>query len=288
MSTFYNRSHMKYAFDTPQFGPYADLRLLAELAHEAEDAGWDGFFLWDHLLVNWPETVADPWIALAAMATATRRILLGPIVTPMFRRHPWKLARETVTLDHLSGGRVVLGVGLGDDVFGEIKTFDGPMDPKVRAAMLDEGLAILLGLWSGEKFSFEGTYWHVRDAQFLPTPIQKPRIPIWVAGTWPRKPPFRRAARYDGILPISGDIETPLMPAQVRDLIAYIKKHRTTDAPFEVIQSGDTTGDDREQDRAIVAPYAEAGATWWFESPLPWRTPLEKVRKRIRLGPPRL
>ena len=279
---------MKYAFDTPQFGPYADPRLLTELAHEAEDSGWDGFFLWDHIQVGWPDPVADPWIALAAMATATNRILLGPIVTPLFRRHPWQLARQTVTLDHLSGGRVVLGVGLGDDIFGEITTFDGPVDPKVRAAMLDEGLAVLLGLWSGEKFSFEGTHWQVRDAQFLPVPIQKPRIPIWVAGTWPRKRPFRRAARFDGVCPISRDIEKSLTTADIRDLIAFVKSLRTTDAPFDVIISGETTGQDHEQDRATVTPYAQAGATWWFESILPWKTPLEKVRTRIRQGPPRL
>jgi alkanesulfonate monooxygenase SsuD/methylene tetrahydromethanopterin reductase-like flavin-dependent oxidoreductase (luciferase family) len=169
---------MKFAFDTPQFGAFADPRLLAQLAHEAEDAGWDAFFLWDHIQVGWPDPVADPWIALAAIAMATSRILIGPIVTPLYRRHPWKLARETVTLDHLSGGRVVLGVGLGDDVFGEIRTFDGPMDPRTRAAMLDEGLAVLLGLWSAEKFSFEGAHYTIRDAQFLPAPLQKPRIPI--------------------------------------------------------------------------------------------------------------
>ena len=219
---------MKFAFDNPQFGAFADPRLLAQLAHEAEDAGWDAFFLWDHIQVGWPDAVADPWIALAAMAMATSRILIGPIVTPLYRRHPWKLARETVTLDHLSGGRVVLGVGLGDDVFGEIRTFDGPMDPRTRAAMLDESLAVLLGFWSAEKFSFEGKHYTIRDAQFLPAPLQKPRIPIWVAGTWPRKPPFRRAARFDGILPISGDIETQLTPSQVRDLVAFIKSVRTS------------------------------------------------------------
>jgi alkanesulfonate monooxygenase SsuD/methylene tetrahydromethanopterin reductase-like flavin-dependent oxidoreductase (luciferase family) len=278
----------KYAFDIPQFGAYAHPRLLAQLAHEAEDAGWDGFFLWDHIQVGWPDAVADPWIALAAMAMATSRILLGPIVTPLYRRHPWKLARETVTLDHLSGGRVVLGVGLGDDVFGEIRTFDGPMDPRTRAEMMDEGLAVLLGLWSGEKFSFEGKHYTIRDAQFLPAPVQKPRIPIWVAGTWPRKPPFRRAARFDGIFPILGDIETPLMPAQVRDLVAFIKSVRTSDARFDVIQSGTTTGENAAQDRAIVAPYEEAGATWWFESRVPWQTSVEKVRERIQMGPPRL
>jgi alkanesulfonate monooxygenase SsuD/methylene tetrahydromethanopterin reductase-like flavin-dependent oxidoreductase (luciferase family) len=279
---------MKYAFDIPQFGAYAHPRLLAQLAHEAEDAGWDGFFVWDHIQVGWPDAVSDPWIALAAMAVATSRILLGPIVTPLYRRHPWKLARETVTLDHLSGGRVVLGVGLGDDVFGEIRTFDGPMDPRTRAEMMDEGLAVLLGLWSGEKFSFEGKHFTVRDAQFLPVPLQQPRIPIWVAGTWPRKPPFRRAARFDGIFPILGNIETPLVPSQVCDLVAFIKSVRTSDDPFDVIQSGNTTGEYPEQDRAIVSSYEEAGATWWFESRVPWQTSVEKMRERIQMGPPRL
>jgi alkanesulfonate monooxygenase SsuD/methylene tetrahydromethanopterin reductase-like flavin-dependent oxidoreductase (luciferase family) len=288
MKSFQYSSLMKYAFDIPQFGAYANPRLLTQLAHEAEDAGWDAFFLWDHIQVGWPDAVADPWIALAAMAMATSRILLGPIVTPLYRRHPWKLARETVTLDHLTGGRVVLGVGLGDDVFGEIRTFDGPMDPRTRAAMLDEGLEVLLGLWSAEKFSFEGKHYTIRDAQFLPAPVQKPRIPIWVAGTWPRKRPFRRAARFDGVLPISGDIETSLLPSQVRDLIAFIKSVRTSNAPFEVIQSGETIGENAAQDCAIIAPFEEAGATWWLESRLPWRTSIEKVRERIRMGPPRL
>jgi hypothetical protein len=154
--------------------------------------------------------------------------------------------------------------------------------------MMDEGLAVLLGLWSGEKFSFEGKHFTVRDAQFLPVPLQQPRIPIWVAGTWPRKPPFRRAARFDGIFPILGNIETPLVPSQVRDLVAFIKSIRTSDDPFDVIQSGNTTGEYPEQDRAIVSPYEEAGATWWFESRVPWQTSVEKVRERIQMGPPRL
>jgi len=210
------------------------------------------------------------------------------MVTPLYRRHPWKLARETVSLDHLTGGRVVLGVGLGDDFFGEIRTLGEPTDARTRAAMLDESLAVLLGLWSGEKFSFAGTHYTIRDAQFLPAAVQKPRIPIWVAGRWPRKPPFRRAARFDGVVPISGDIETPLTPSQIRDLIAFIKSVRASDAPFEVIQSGSTTGENAEQDRAIIAQYKEAGATWWFESRVPWQTSVEQVRQRIRMGPPRL
>jgi len=244
--------------------------------------------LWDHIQMGRLDAVADPWIALAAMAMATRRILLGPMVTPLYRRHPWKLARETVTLDQLTDGRVVLGVGLGDDFFGEIRALGGPTDARTRAAMLDEGLAVLLGLWSAEKFSFARKHYTIRDAQFLPAPVQKPRIPIWVAGTWPSKPPFRRAARFEGVVPISGDIETPLMPSQVRDLVAFIKSVRASDAPFEVIQSGSTTGENPEQDRAIIASYEEAGATWWFESRVPWRTSVEQLRQRIRLGPPQL
>ena len=279
---------MKYAFDIPQSGAFADPRLLAQLAHEAEEAGWNAFFLWDHIQMGRLDAVADPWIALAAMAMATRRILLGPMVTPLYRRHPWKLARETVTLDQLTDGRVVLGVGLGDDFFGEIRALGGPTDARTRAAMLDEGLAVLLGLWSAEKFSFAGKHYTIRDAQFLPAPVQKPRIPIWVAGTWPSKPPFRRAARFEGVVPISGDIETPLMPSQVRDLVAFIKSVRASDAPFEVIQSGSTTGENPEQDRATIASYEEAGATWWFESRVPWRTSVEQLRQRIRLGPPQL
>jgi alkanesulfonate monooxygenase SsuD/methylene tetrahydromethanopterin reductase-like flavin-dependent oxidoreductase (luciferase family) len=277
---------MRYAVDLPQFGPYANPLLLSELAREAEDAGWDGFFLWDHIQVGWPDAVADPWIALSAIASVTKRILLGPMVTPLPRRNPWKVAREAVTLDHLSGGRLVLGVGLGADIFGELSTFHLPLNDKTRAEMLDESLLILLGLWSGEKFSFVGKHYHVRETQFLPKPVQQPRIPIWTAGTWPRKAPFRRAARFEGVIPIGGDIEKPLSPGDVRDILAFIREHRTTDAPFDVILAGDTSGD-RERDRAIVGPYEEAGATWWFEAPLPWKTPLEKVRERIRRGPPR-
>jgi len=279
---------VRYAFDTPQFGPYAKPKLLAELARDAEDAGWDAFFIWDHIQVNWPDPVADPWIALAAMAVATRRILLGPLVTPLFRRNPWKLARETVTLDHLSDGRLVLGIGLGTDMFGEISAFDGPLQDKARAAMLEEGLAVLLGLWSGEKFSFDGKYYKVRETQFLPVPVQKPRIPIWVAGSWPHKPPFRRAARFDGVVPVSADIEKSLTPEDIRAIVAFINSRRASAAPFEVVQSSETRGENAERDREIVAAYAEAGATWWLESFLPWKTPLEVVRARIRKGPPRI
>ncbi|HUA34575.1 MAG TPA: LLM class flavin-dependent oxidoreductase [Candidatus Binataceae bacterium] len=274
---------MRYGIDVPQFGDYGDARTLAELAREAEQAGWDGFFIWDHINVNWPTPVADPWIALAAIASATARIRIGALVTPLFRRNPWKLARETVTLDHLSQGRLIVGVGLASDVFEEISSFNGPLDDRVRAEMLEEGLAILTGLWSGEKFAFAGKHYQVQGTQFLPLPIQKPHIPIWVAGTWPRKPPFRRAARFDGVVPMSGDIEQALKPAQIADIKSFIASQRTTNAPFDIVIAGET---DPAQAREITSAYEAAGATWWLESTLPWKQSLADFRRRIMAGPP--
>ena len=278
---------MRYAIDTPQFGPYSDPRLLAQLAHEAEDAGWDGFFIWDHINVGWLDPVADPWIALAAMACATQRIRLGPVVTPLPRRAPWKLAREAVTLDQLSNGRLVLGLGLGSDWFAEISTFAGPIDDRVRAEMLDEGIAILSGLWSGEKFSFDGKHYKVRETQFLPVPMQKPRIPIWLAGTWPRKKPFRRAARFDGIVPMSADIEKLLSPDDVREIAKFVAANRTASTPFDIVVAGETPADDKARAHDFAASYEDAGATWFLESTLPWKQPLESFRRRIAAGPPK-
>lgn len=274
---------MRFALDFPTSGEYSQPRLLVELAREAENAGWDGCFVWDHLHVGDAEPVADAWIALAAMAAATARIRLGPLVTPLFRRHPWKVARESVTLDHLSGGRLILGVGLGSDVFGEISSIDGPLDDRIRAEMLDESLAIIAGLWSGARISFAGKYYRVREAQFVPTPLQSPRIPIWIAGTWPRKAPFRRAAHYDGAVPVMGDFSSTLAPPDVARLLESVR-HSRPDRHFDIVQFGTTSGD-CEQDRKVVTPYARAGATWWVESIVPARQ-LAEVRSRIRRGPP--
>ncbi|HEY2107421.1 MAG TPA: LLM class flavin-dependent oxidoreductase [Candidatus Binataceae bacterium] len=172
---------MRFGISFTTFDLYSDVRVLADLAREAEDAGWDGCFVWDHIQAGWLDTVADPWVALTAITLATLRIRVGTLVTPLYRRHPWKLARETVTLDHLSQGRLILGVGLGSDLYGEISAFGGPLDDRVRARMLDEGLAVLTGLWSGEPFSFAGEYFQVNNTRFIPAPMQSPRIPIWVA-----------------------------------------------------------------------------------------------------------
>jgi alkanesulfonate monooxygenase SsuD/methylene tetrahydromethanopterin reductase-like flavin-dependent oxidoreductase (luciferase family) len=294
---------MHYGIYLPNFGEYSDLRLLAELAHDAEVAGWEGCFLWDHIH-QWhgQEPFADPWMALTAMALHTERIRLGPLVTPLARRRPWKLARETVTLDHLSGGRLILGVGVGlpqaaslpPEDFG---AFGEAVAPHVRAARMDEGLAVLTGLWRGQPFSYDGTQYQVHDVCFRPPPVQQPRIPLWVGGHWPTKAPFRRAAQWDGVFPqgrqnLPGSahsqqaMNTRLTPATIRELVAYIMAHRASAAPFEVVYGGQTSGRDAAEDRAIVTPYAEAGLTWWLENRR--NRSLAAMRERIRIGPPQV
>ena len=296
---------MRYGLSMPNFGEGIDAGAIAGLAREAEEAGWDGFFLWDHLLAfsPGPVPVVDPWIALAAVAMSTSRIRLGPMVTPLPRRRPVKLARESASLDHLSGGRLILGVGIGAlpyewDYLGE------EPDMLVRGAMLDEGLEVLTGLWTGEPFGHRGEHYKIGGdppdegwrAVFYPPPLQRPRIPIWVAGTWPLKPPFRRAARWDGVFPMKAENGRilPMTPEDVRDVTSYVADHRTSDRPFDVVVAGETPGGDRTAGAEIVAPYEEAGLTWWVESIDPWRFgwtenephPTEEMRTRVRQGPP--
>ncbi len=278
---------MHFAINTPNFDLYGNVHLLAELAHEAEEAGWDGFFIWDHIGAGpeWPGPIVDPWIALAAMAMVTQRIKFGPMVTPLPRRRPWKVAREAVTLDHLSQGRLILGVGIGSDQGREFSCFGEGTDDHLHGEMLDEGLEVLTRLWSGETFSYQGTHYQLSQARFLPTPVQRPRIPIWLAGVWPNKKPFRRAAKFDGICPMGRDHE--LTPEEWHSIIAYLKGHRSNEAPFDAIAAGHTTGTDKEKDRATVSPLAEVGVTWWQD----WfdgTYSLEQVRRRIQLGPPEL
>lgn len=285
---------MQFGMIAPIYGEHADPHALADLAHEAESAGWDGIFLWDHIATatspggvsTQPEPLADPWIALAAIALRTTRIRFGPMVTPLPRRRPWKVAREAVTLDHLSGGRLILTVGSGyaGIIDEEFATFGEETDARVRAAQLDEGLAILAGLWSGEPFAYDGAHYHVRETVFLPTPVQKPRIPLWVAVTLPHKAPLRRAARWDGVRAVKE--EGRLTPDDVREMVAYIGAHRVTDTPFEVVIGGAVPGDDRVKAEAIVATYAAAGATWWIEG-VPRGGGIERTRQRLRQGPPR-
>lgn len=294
---------MRFAINLPQFNAFADPRTLAELAHAAEDAGWDGFFLWDHMLSEPGIPILDPWVTLAAIAMRTERIRIGPLVTPLPRRRPWKVAREAATLDQLSNGRLILGVGLGWDEWREYSAFGEPPADKTHAAMLDEGLDIVTGLWRGEPFSYSGQHYTVRDAQFLPTPAQSPHIPIWVACLWPNKAPMRRAARWDGVCPIFGEPGHQPTPDKVREMLAYIQQHRRADspsrseenrvadpaidAPFDMVLAGYVGEDPAEQAAELLRGFAEAGVTWWQES-FWWSDTPDFARERIRQGPPKL
>jgi alkanesulfonate monooxygenase SsuD/methylene tetrahydromethanopterin reductase-like flavin-dependent oxidoreductase (luciferase family) len=274
---------MRFALNTPNFGIYFDPRLMAELAHEAEAAGWDGFFLWDHIGGAWEVPVADPWVQLAAMAMTTERIRLGTLVTPLPRRRPWKVARETVTLDHLSRGRLIVGVGIGSDSGLEYSTFGESPDDKLHGAMLDEGLAVLTRLWSGEPFSYEGAHYHLTNARFLPPPVQQPRPPIWVAAIWPHQRPLRRAAQWDGVCPIGANGEAT--PDEIRAMLAYIHEHRTATTPFDMVFGGRAYALPPTERAARLREYADAGVTWWEEG-FDWTNTLDEVRAVIRQGPP--
>jgi alkanesulfonate monooxygenase SsuD/methylene tetrahydromethanopterin reductase-like flavin-dependent oxidoreductase (luciferase family) len=256
---------MRYGISVPIFGDYAPARALAELAREAELAGWEGFFVWDHIQFqqDTPLPFGDPWIALAAIAMTTERMRIGPMVTPLPRRRPWKVAREAVALDHLSNGRLILGVGLGYPPDGDFAAFGEEPDDRIRAEKLDEGLAIVAGLLSGEPFAFRGKHYRIQETTFLPKPVQ-PHIPIWVAGYWPNRRPFRRAARWDGVAPGSLNVNfDETMPAEeLREAIAYIHEYRERPAPFDVAVGGYTPGDNIERARYKLDPYAAAGATW--------------------------
>lgn len=273
---------MKYGFVLPQ----GNARTTAEFAYEAELSGWDGFFVWE---APWS---VDAWVALAAAAMRTEHIRLGTMLTPLSRMRPWKLASETATLDDLSGGRLILSVGLGalDTGFEEFGEATGTRE---RAELLDEGLDILTGLWQGQPFSYEGKHYQVKEVTFPHSPpplVQQPRIPIWVVGLWPAPKSMARALRYDGLLPAVKDEKgrwRETKPTDVREMKAYIEAERTVSTPFDIVVEGTTPGDEPEQAAAQVRPWAEAGATWWIEAK--WDAEdVEAVRERIRQGPPRV
>ena len=282
--------------NVPPFGDYADPRALAELAKQAEDAGWDGFFIWDHVMFDpTSHPITDPWVGLAAVALHTNHIRLGTMITPLARRRPWKVARETVALDYVSNGRFTLGVGLGDPVQWDYGFFGEEIDAKIRANRLDESLEILAGLWSGEPFHYQGTHYTMQEVTFLPQPVQQPRIPIWVGGWWPNKRPMRRAARWDGAVPIRRDG----IPAEEWPIIMdLIRAHRQDDAPFDFVHNGATPGDNPKEAQRIVEPYLKVGVTWWIEAVDPWRfgwkwedkwsrEASSRMQDRILQGPPR-
>jgi alkanesulfonate monooxygenase SsuD/methylene tetrahydromethanopterin reductase-like flavin-dependent oxidoreductase (luciferase family) len=264
-----------------------DIHEIGALAREAEEAGWDGVFTWDGINIPGADPIYDPWVTMAVMAMQTERVRFGAIVTPPSRRRPWKLARETLTLDHLSRGRIVLPVALGalDDLgFGGVGE---ATDRRTRAERLDESLEILRLAWSGEPFSYTGKHYQMAEMAFLPPSVQQPGIPIWVVALWPSPKSVERAFRYDGIMPAVGPPpNNSPSPDDVRAIAAAARERKGVDAPFDIILEGSTPGNDPAAARATVEPLAAAGATWWIESP--WDAPsVASLRQRIAAGPPR-
>lgn len=279
---------MRYGIVLTTGGP----RELAALSARAERAGWDGAFTFDAIAIG-SSDLYDPWVALGAMSMATERITLGAIVFAPARRRPWKLAREAMSVDRLSNGRLVLPVGLGtlDDLgFGNVGE---PTEARTRAELLDETLAILDGLWTGEPFSFEGRHYRFGPMTFRPTPVQRPRIPIWVIGAWPHPRSMRRAIRWDGIVvQASGPDGGPATgPEPLYDVVPWVRSERAADPtladrPFEVVVDGHSPADDPIEAAAIAGAHEDAGATWWLESD--WSTAtIAGLERRIDAGPPR-
>lgn len=272
---------MRYGFVIPG----GDVETLIETAQEVEVAGWDAVFVGDGVYGT------DPWIALAAIAVRTTRVRLGPLVTPASRRRPWKLASETATLDRLSHGRVILPVGLGAINTGFAQVGE-QTDRALRAQLLDECLEVVTRFWSGRPFDYEGSHYHIHwDMAWSYTPVQRPRIPIWVVGVWPRERSLARALRYDGVLAAKMDVSGPtsgMTAGEIRALTRVIVERRRGAAPFDIVLEGVTPIGDRAQADAAMIPLAEAGATWWIESM--WDAPggMDAVRTRIRQGPPRV
>jgi alkanesulfonate monooxygenase SsuD/methylene tetrahydromethanopterin reductase-like flavin-dependent oxidoreductase (luciferase family) len=266
---------LRSALWLPLFDELADPVLVAGLAAEAEEAGWHGVFVWDHL--NWRapvRQVADPWVTLAAIATVTERVRLGPMVTPLARRRPAKVVRETATLDGLSGGRLTLGVGLGSDRSGgELSATGEELDDRRRAGMLDESLAILAAGWSGEPVDHHGEHHTVAGLRLLPRPVQRPGVPVWVGAFPGHARPLRRAARHDGLFPVNLD-----HPDQLAEMVATVNDLRADPtAPYDVAVAL-PPGED-------PAPYAAAGATWWMPDVMPDILSVDWVRGVLRDGP---
>ena len=278
---------MKYGLDVSITGAYADAERLADLAALAEDVGWDGFFVQDGVLNAEALPLVDPWVALCAIALRTRRVRIGALMTPLAAYRPWQVARQALSVDHLSHGRLIFGAGLGFQAHDFVAVGEDA-DPRQRAEKLDEGLEILGKLWSGEAFSFAGTHYQLTEVQLLPKPLQTPSIPVWVAGVWPNRKPFRRAARFDGIY-LGSEKATgePLTPDDLTEALAYVRTQRVATSPFEVVFAG-TTPADAGQGAKIVDPYASAGVTWWLEGIWTERGTFEDMKERIQRGPPRM
>jgi alkanesulfonate monooxygenase SsuD/methylene tetrahydromethanopterin reductase-like flavin-dependent oxidoreductase (luciferase family) len=265
---------VRFGLYLPTFGPLADPVALAELARRAEAAGWDGVFLWEHVLADGPIAVSDPWVTLGAMASATSRVLLGTMVSPLPRRRPWVLARQAGTLSRLSGGRCVLGVGLGADEYGDFSRFGEPTGIGTRAAMVDEALEIIGAIWAGQTYRHTGSRYVVDLPAGVPEPY---RIPLWVAATMPEVRSAHRAARFDGAV-----LQGPTTPENVLRAVELLGPKGS----FEIVLTGNASlgWEKPNPDGMDIDGLADAGMTWWLES-LVHFDPLEMTMDVVDAGP---
>ncbi|MEZ4680835.1 MAG: LLM class flavin-dependent oxidoreductase [Caldilineaceae bacterium] len=269
---------MRYGLEIIPFGHFSDPREVVKIAQIAEAAGWEAVWLWDHLVFPW--AVGDPWITLAAVATATKSLKLITGVAPLPRYRPHLLARTLTSLDTLSGGRVIFGTGLG--IPSDFAPFGEAESAKTRAAMTDEGLDLLTQFWSGAEVNHDGPFYQAQGVRFQPSPVQQPRIPVWIGGD--SEAALRRAARWDGwiIGVIDEQCNVTKPPEQIAAQVATIRRHRNADEPCDVAVDGTSNAGEN----ALAREYAAAGATWWFEAIFGSRGPLEAQIERIKAGPP--
>jgi hypothetical protein len=268
--------------------PYTNARTVAKLSKLVEETGWDGCFLGDAI---WCE---DPMIALAAAAMSTSRIRLGTMITPVPLRIPWKLASESLALDHLSDGRLTLGLGAGAVWMGWHAFPDEVTDNKARAEMLDETIDILTLLYQRKQFDYDGKHYHLKLTQmdvvhYPPRPVQQPRIPLWCVGIWPRKKSMQRILKCDGVIAEKrGQEDKPedVTPDDILEIKEYVDANRGPSTPFDIVLNGQTANLDHFQLTDKLLPLREAGATWWIEGL--WEATEETAAERIRRGPPAL
>lgn len=274
---------VKFGLYLPPFGPLGDSRALVEMACAAERAGWDGFFLWDHIDSDGTWPVADPWTCFGAIAQATERIFFGPMINPLPRRRPWVVARQTATLSQLSGGRLIYGAGLGTDEFGDFSHYGEQTSSAARSEMFGEAMGIVRSMWAGEGGRHDGAHYHVT----LPEaePVKHP-IPVWIASSAGGPMAARRAAEADGIFPNPADRE--LTAEDVSKVVKAVRAAgRPADKPFEVAIRGDASPAWPSGSHVDLRGLADAGMTWWLESMIHF-DPLELSMQVAEAGPPSL
>jgi alkanesulfonate monooxygenase SsuD/methylene tetrahydromethanopterin reductase-like flavin-dependent oxidoreductase (luciferase family) len=278
---------MQFPPNIGNFGWASDVQDLLEVALAAEEVGWDGFFLWDHVsFTGVGGRHADPWIGLGVIASQTRTLRLGTGATPLPRRRPAKLAQEILTLDALSGGRFILGVGSGGGDDSEYADLGEESELATRAAMLDEGLDVLQGLFSDEPLYFDGKHYRAKGQGFGPPASGKP-ISIWVAATWPKKKPARRALGFDGIFPLLDPFTRAMTPEHVAEIAELVAAERESPEPFEIAVTVQGEPGSSDEARRHAATYEEAGTTWYMVPCFPPAEPKETLLQRVRRGPQR-